>query len=689
LKPSNVLVDQEGTIFVTDFGLARDVGQSAKLTQTGELLGTPQYMAPEQARGQSSLIGESTDIHALGLLLFEMLAGRAAFASSSPADVLVKLLHEDPPPLRSLDRRIPRDLETICQKTLQKSPAARYASVSALLEDIRRFETGEPLVARRTGVITRAARWSQRHWKLATAVAATASFMLMIAFVTGPQLFDKTSEELIAWAEELHIDGRHEEAVRVYRRALDKSEGVQRGEILDLMIRCCGEIDDAKAFVTTAVPLLKDAPDASFGKNDFLAAQAMYEDIIAERPHLVASAVGRSEDDYAQLEFAAKRYELFLNGPHGSELQRELAAGKLREIHRFLDARINPSKPVDSPSTVKELPDGTSDELLKLATDESLSRWHRGKAAYAAGVQLEQSDDREAARQAFHDAFELMRLEFPTYEGVSTRTVSSKARGMEHIESAECGLLRDVFAAVKRLDPDSTEALQGGIRFRIADVELPAGLALKLRVELYDQSLNTSTGSDRSLPRIVPIEDQSAFVGIADGRYRVSIRSAGSSAHGEAAGRMSSLLDLDLSTLPREVDIQGNTLEFVIPARFAAEITLLEPAVDDTVDLRTDFFRWSRIEGADYYNLMIVKRDSRVGEGSYYKSGAAMRVASNSVCLSTLPEAERSKAAWLTAGATGTWNVHAYDAQGRRIGASVQANRSFLVGHILDDEANK
>ena len=137
LKPSNVLIDREGNVFVTDFGLARDISQSTKVTQTGELLGTPQYMSPEQARGQSSLIGEATDIHALGLLLFEMLTREPAFSSPSPADVLVKLLNEEARPLRSLDRRIPRDLETICQKMLQKSPDARYASVSALLEDIQ------------------------------------------------------------------------------------------------------------------------------------------------------------------------------------------------------------------------------------------------------------------------------------------------------------------------------------------------------------------------------------------------------------------------------------------------------------------------------------------------------------------------------------------------------------------------
>ncbi len=692
LKPSNVLIDNEGTAFVTDFGLARDVSQSSDLTQTGELLGTPQYMSPEQARGQSSLIGEATDIHALGLLLFEMLTGRAAFASSSPADVLVRLLNEDPPLLRSLDRRIPRDLETICQKTLQKSPFARYASVSALLEDIRRFEAGEPLVARRTGVITRATRWGQRHWKLLTAVAGTAGIMLIIAFATGPQLFDKTSEELIALAGELDTDGRHAEAVRVYRRALEKSQGEQHNEILNLMIRCCGEIDDAREFIATAVPILKDAPNASFGKHDYLAAQALYTDIIAERPNLLGPAASRSAEDYAQLKLAANRYEIFLNGRHGTDQERELATVKLREIHRFFDAQIEPPTRTDSESTVNQLPDGTSAELLEIATDESVPHWQRGKAAYAAGILLEQSDDQNAARQAFHEAFDLMRLVFPTYEGISMRTVSSGRLGVKHIESAECGLLRDVFAAVKRLDPDFEDVLQGGLRFRIVNVELPDELAPKLRVELYEQSMSTSAGRDRSLPRIVPFKDQTAFVGVADGRYRVAIRYAGSNFHGDDAGRVSNLIEFDLSHLPKEVELKGNTLEFAIPARIVSEITLLEPAVDETVDLRSDFFRWSRIEGAEYYHLVVVKKDSRVGEGIYYKGIEAMRVTSNNVCLGTLPKTEQSKAGWLrlTAGTTFTWSVQAYDAQKRQIGASIQSNRSFMVGHgIGDKETNR
>ena len=296
-------------------------------------------MAPEQARGQTSLIGEATDIHALGLLLFEMLTGRAAFASSSPADLLVRLLNEDPPPLRSMDRRIPRDLETICQKMLQKSPAARYSSVSALLEDIRRFEVGEPLAARRTSIVIRTARWTQRHWKIGTAVVVTALLMLVIAVSAGPRLFDRTQEELIVWAEEHHADGRHRKPSTSIGGRWKKPREPQRNQMLRRMVECCREIRDAKELIAVALPILDEFPEASFGKHDYLVAQAVYADIVERHPNLLASVTSDSEEDYVILEFAASRYEVFLNGGYGTQQEHTDAKHQAQLIHQFTDQR--------------------------------------------------------------------------------------------------------------------------------------------------------------------------------------------------------------------------------------------------------------------------------------------------------------------------------------------------------------
>jgi hypothetical protein len=324
--------------------------------------------------------------------------------------------------------------------------------------------------------------------------------------------------------------------------------------------------------------------------------------------------------------------------------------------------------------------------LLKVANDTAGARWQRGKAAYAAGLSLEQSGDTQEALVAFRQAFELTRSVFPTYAGISTSTRSSRDRGVEHIESDECGLLRDAFDAVRRLDPDTPDALTGGLRFRIEGVQLPPGLVPKLRIDLFDQSVVTVKPSDRRLPRLVPIPQHSGFVGVADGRYRFAIRYGGSYSSDDSA-RVGSLLELDLKGLPNTVEIRGNTLELLIPARLSEEITLMAPANNATIDLRTDFFRWSKIDAAAYYKVVIVKKENRVGEGRYYtSSGSPVQVRTNSMCLGTVPETDRDQADALSPGTSAAWQVHAFDADGRRIGTSVQADRTFLVGKGLRNE---
>src|SRR5262249_7385620 len=192
LKPANVLVDAAGHAYVTDFGLARDTAQGSDLTRSGEVMGTPSYMAPEQARGQKELIGEATDVHALGVILYEMLTGQLPYGGGSPADGIGRLITDDPVPPRKIDARIPRDLEPICLKAMAKTPDRRYGSVRALLEDIRRFESGEPVLARRPGLLVQTRRFVRRHAKLATAVLVTAGVLLALA----PPPFDKSVAEL-------------------------------------------------------------------------------------------------------------------------------------------------------------------------------------------------------------------------------------------------------------------------------------------------------------------------------------------------------------------------------------------------------------------------------------------------------------------------------------------------------------
>jgi serine/threonine-protein kinase len=151
LKPANILVTADGTPKITDFGLARRLDGGARLTQSGVPVGTPSYMAPEQAQGQTHAIGRAVDVYALGVILYELLTGRPPFQGETPAETLLQVIHQEPVPPARLNARIPRDLETICLKCLQKEPERRYASAAALADDLHHFLEGRPIQARPLG----------------------------------------------------------------------------------------------------------------------------------------------------------------------------------------------------------------------------------------------------------------------------------------------------------------------------------------------------------------------------------------------------------------------------------------------------------------------------------------------------------------------------------------------------------
>jgi serine/threonine-protein kinase len=163
LKPGNILLTRDGTPKVTDFGLARRLEGNGGLTLSGTPMGTPSYMAPEQARGDKAAIGPATDVYALGAILYEMLTGRPPFETEPVAATLQLVLTEEPLPPARLNPQVPRDLTTICLKCLSKEPPRRYASAAALAEDLRRFLGGKPIVARRAGPLERLAQWARRR----------------------------------------------------------------------------------------------------------------------------------------------------------------------------------------------------------------------------------------------------------------------------------------------------------------------------------------------------------------------------------------------------------------------------------------------------------------------------------------------------------------------------------------------
>lgn len=192
---------------VADFGLAKRLEDGAGLTQSGDILGTPSYMAPEQAAGSLAGLGPATDLYALGAILYECLTGRPPFLGPEPFQVLAQVLQDEPVPVRGLQPGVPKDLETICLKCLEKAPPRRYPSAGALAQDLRRFLAGEPIVARPIGPVERMAKWSRRRPWQATALALLV--LLILSLGLGLYLLGQANTDLKAKRREA------DEAVRI------------------------------------------------------------------------------------------------------------------------------------------------------------------------------------------------------------------------------------------------------------------------------------------------------------------------------------------------------------------------------------------------------------------------------------------------------------------------------------------
>ncbi len=295
LKPANVLITEDGVPKVTDFGLAKKVEGGSGLTVTGAIMGTPSYMAPEQASGEGKRVGPAAYVYALGAVLYKCLTGRPPFQASSPLDTILQVVSEDPKPPSQVNPNVPRDLETICLKCLEKTPFKRYSSAEAFAGDLHRYLNDELITARPVGQGERVVKWVKRHKSLAGAFVVVVLVLVLGAIISGWQAVRATAAEAkalekgrVAVANEKKARDEKEEADK--QRALAEKQKQQVERIAEQLqaksVALKAELQRSDRLKKQAMKQLDLAQQAVYTSNLLRAAQVYHQEPAKARGYL-------------------------------------------------------------------------------------------------------------------------------------------------------------------------------------------------------------------------------------------------------------------------------------------------------------------------------------------------------------------------------------------------------------------
>jgi serine/threonine protein kinase len=269
LKPANVLMTSDGKPKITDFGLAKRLEEDSGQTKSGTLMGTPSYMAPEQARGEIKNVGPLADVYSLGAMFYELLTGRPPFLASTAMDTIMQVTRDEAMAPTRLRPDTPPDLETICMKCLQKEPEKRYQSALALAEDLERFQVGEPILARPVSGLERLWRWCRRNPRVAALTGAVAALLVSVSVVSVASAVRISNEQQATLRQKEEADRQRKEALAQRDRADKARERADaNAKVADQMSKLSQ--NTLLKLVTTVQAQLQNRPDMEDLKENIL-----------------------------------------------------------------------------------------------------------------------------------------------------------------------------------------------------------------------------------------------------------------------------------------------------------------------------------------------------------------------------------------------------------------------------------